>query len=208
MKDFEKGLQRYFSAEQLARIQQQTVGIAGAGGLGSNVAMLLVRSGFCHFILADFDVVSVSNLNRQNYFFDQLGKKKAVALAENLRRIQPALDIKIFAERLVRTDWQEVFQPADLLVEALDDAELKAAFVEDFAERGRFLVSASGLAGCGRSDRIRTRKLSRDFVVVGDEMSGIELAPPLAPAVMLAAAKEADAVLEYVLKGAMPHGTY
>ena len=77
MMDFRAGLLRYLSEQQLQAIEAQTIGIAGAGGLGSNLAMLLVRCGFRKFILTDFDEVAVSNLNRQNYFLAQAGKPKS-----------------------------------------------------------------------------------------------------------------------------------
>ena len=63
------------------------IGIAGAGGIGSNVAMLLVRAGFTKFTIVDFDYLEQSNLNRQFYFEDQLGKSKVESLKINLERI-------------------------------------------------------------------------------------------------------------------------
>ena len=201
MMDFRAGLLRYLSEQQLQAIEATTVGIAGAGGLGSNMAMLLVRCGFRKFILADFDEVAVSNLNRQNYFLVQAGKPKLTALEKNLRAIRPDLVLENFSEPLCPDNWQQVFASADLLAEAFDGAGLKKAFVESFAGQGRFLVTVSGLAGYGDSDRIRTRWLGPKLCVIGDGASDIAEAPPLAPAVMLAAAKEADAVLSFVLEG-------
>ena len=201
MNVFRAGLLSYLSEQQLQALEGETIGIAGAGGLGSNLSMLLVRAGFRRFILADFDTVSVSNLNRQNYFLAQIGKGKLAALTENLRAIQPDLEITTFDEPLSPENWQQVFAKATLLAEAFDKVELKKAFVASFAGQGRCLVTVSGLAGYGNSDRIRTRWLGQKLCVIGDEVSGIDTAPPLAPAAMIAAAKEADAVLSYVLGG-------
>ncbi len=50
-----------------------SVGIAGVGGLGSAVAVALARVGVGRLVIADFDVVEPSNLNRQQYFIDQIG---------------------------------------------------------------------------------------------------------------------------------------
>ena len=49
------------------------VGIAGAGGLGSNCAVALARSGVGTLVIADFDIIEAANLNRQYYFTDQIG---------------------------------------------------------------------------------------------------------------------------------------
>ena len=201
MMDFRAGLLRYLSEQQLQAIEAQTIGIAGAGGLGSNLAMLLVRCGFRKFILTDFDEVAVSNLNRQNYFLAQAGKPKLAALEENLRAIRPDLELRTVAGPLGPENWQQVFAQADLLAEAFDEAGLKKSFAESFAGQGRFLVTVSGIAGYWDSDRIRTRWLGPKLCIIGDEVSDIDAAPPLAPAVMIAAAKEADAVLSYVLEG-------
>ncbi|MBQ8126560.1 MAG: ThiF family adenylyltransferase, partial [Kiritimatiellae bacterium] len=76
-----------------ARLEGARVGIAGAGGLGSNCAQHLVRAGVRKFVIADFDTVAESNLNRQFFFRDQIGRKKVDALAENLRRIEPDLEL-------------------------------------------------------------------------------------------------------------------
>ena len=198
---FEQGLERYFSQPQLQKIRSVKIGIAGAGGLGSNCAMFLVRSGFCHFVIVDMDTVDASNLNRQNYFLDQVDHHKVDALAENLQRINPAVEVSVRNCRLGKENFDPVFEDCTILVEAFDKPDIKADFAEHFAGKGKFLVMASGLAGFGTGNRIVTRQVRPDFYVVGDESNGIDTAPPLAPAVTIAAAKEADVVLGYVLGG-------
>ena len=68
MNVFEQGLLRYLKPEQLTLIQSKRIGLGGAGGLGSNCAMMLVRSGFKHLEIIDQDVIDASNLNRQQFF--------------------------------------------------------------------------------------------------------------------------------------------
>ena len=70
---FEQGLLKYLKPEQLALIQSRKIGIGGAGGLGSNCAMMLVRTGFKHLEIIDQDLIDPSNLNRQQYFADEVG---------------------------------------------------------------------------------------------------------------------------------------
>jgi sulfur carrier protein ThiS adenylyltransferase len=131
-----------------------TVGIAGAGGLGSNVAAALARAGVGHLILADPDRVELSNLNRQLFFCDQVGRLKVDALAESLRRINPYLTLTLHRERIRPSSVMDVFGRADLLVEAFDSAGEKAMIIEAWraARPDRYIVAASGLAGYGRTE--------------------------------------------------------
>ena len=102
-----------------AALEAAKVGIAGAGGLGSNCAAHLVRAGVRRLVIADFDVVAESNLNRQFYFRDQIGRKKVDALAENLRRIEPGLELELACERLDGARARELFADCDVVVEML-----------------------------------------------------------------------------------------
>ncbi len=147
------------------RLSGATVGIAGAGGLGSAVAVALTRLGIGTLIVADFDVVEPSNLNRQQYFIDQIGLPKVDALQANLARINPYVRVTIFNGRLTRHNIPAVFTEIDVLVEAFDAADQKAMLAETF--RGHFpgipLVAASGLAGYGPAETIRTRRAANNF---------------------------------------------
>ncbi len=200
MNKFEEALGRYLSQEQLQKIQSTKVGIAGAGGLGSNCAAALVRTGFRRIKIADFDVVDYSNLNRQFYFLDQAGRAKVEALAENLARINPDACIETETVRLESENLMDVFAGCDVVVEAFDLARYKRLIVETYIDSGKLLVSASGLAGWGNSDRIKVRRVRENFFMVGDTVTGVGPdTPPLAPCVMIAAAKQADVVLSYAV---------
>ena len=191
----------YLGQDALTRIRAVRVGIAGAGGLGSNCAQYLVRCGFCRLRLVDFDVVEAANLNRQFYFAAQTGQKKVAALKENLLRIEPGLSIEAMAERITRENVLELFGDLDVVVEALDQAQTKVLVVESLLGRVGCLVAASGLAGWGDPDAITVRRVRADFYLVGDLVSAVGPGrPPLAPRVNVAAAKEADAVLSWVLE--------
>ena len=197
---FDEGLSRHLQPGQIRQIRQTKVGLAGAGGLGSNCAQLLTRSGFLRFVLVDFDRIEPSNLNRQFFFQHQLGEGKAAALAENLRRINPAILAECRREKVTAANARSMFADCDVVVEAFDNPESKKMLVEAYATSGKLLVAASGIAGWGDSDRISVHKISDRFYVVGDMMSGIgpDL-PPMGPCVAVAAAKQADIVLAHVL---------
>ncbi|MHB9038793.1 MAG: sulfur carrier protein ThiS adenylyltransferase ThiF [Armatimonadota bacterium] len=200
MNEFEQALGRYLSQEQLDRIRSVKVGIAGAGGLGSNCATALVRTGFRNIKIADFDAVDHSNLNRQFYFLHQAGRTKVEALRENLNLINPAANIEIAPIKLEADNAAELFADCDVVVEAFDRAEYKKLIVETYIGSSKLLVAASGLAGWGNSDRIRVHRIKENFYLIGDLATGIGPdTPPLAPCVFIAAAKQADVVLSYAL---------
>jgi sulfur carrier protein ThiS adenylyltransferase len=198
--DFNAVTSRYFTEDQAARIKAARIGIAGAGGLGSNCAHALARCGFEKFIIVDFDLVEAHNLNRQFYFADQVGRPKVEALKENLRRINPEITMKTLQIRLDAQNLVRTFESCDAVVEAFDKAENKAMLVRALAGSGKLVVTASGLAGFGNSNRIVTKMLRPDLYQVGDGHSAVDdMLKPLAPCVAIAAAKQADVVLCWVL---------
>jgi sulfur carrier protein ThiS adenylyltransferase len=207
LNEFEKKLAEMIGQENLSKIQKIKVGLAGAGGLGSNCAVFLVRSGFKNLRIVDFDRVETSNLNRQFFFADQVGRVKVYALSENLLRINPDLQIEALALKIEKNTAAAVFSDCDIVVEALDKAEGKKDLVEACLEAGQTVVAASGLAGWGRSDGITTHRVNKNFYLVGDMVSGVTPDnPPLAPGVAVAAAKQADVILKLVLGEGVEHG--
>lgn len=180
------------------RLAGACIGIAGAGGLGSNCAAALVRAGVGKLVVADFDVVSESNLNRQFYFADQVGMKKVEALYDNLKRIRPHIALSIHPLRVTPLNMGLLFAGCEVVVEAFDDAEEKAWFIEEM--HGQMpdipLVAASGMAGYGRLEALRVVRQG-NLTVCGDGATAVsEDTPPLAPRVGIVACMQADAVLE------------
>jgi sulfur carrier protein ThiS adenylyltransferase len=181
-----------------ARLEAAVVGIMGAGGLGSNVAHALVRAGVGRIIIADPDRVEASNLNRQLFFRDQVGVLKVEALTATLERIAPFTRITALARSITPGNIMDVYREADLLVEALDLAASKASLIESWLMKtSKPIVAASGLAGIGRTERIRVRRMGR-LVVCGDGES--EMAEGLCSArVALVAGMQANIALELLL---------
>lgn len=190
----------YLTSEERAKIEAATVGICGCGGLGSNCAMHLVRAGVKKLVLVDFDVVSESNLNRQFFFRDQIGLLKVEALAANLRRIEPNIELTLVNERLDASGVEKLFSSCDVVVEAVDVAETKAMIIARMMQLKKPLVTASGMAGWGRSAAMTVRRLSSELVVVGDGARAVsEAEPPQSPRVGIAAAMEANSVIALLL---------
>lgn len=185
-----------------ARLKRSTVGIAGLGGLGSAVAVALARVGVGRLVLADFDIVEPSNLNRQQYFIDQLGWPKTEALAANIRRINPYVDLELHAVRIDAANAGSVFAGVDLLVEAFDRADQKEMLLEAFtAERPATpFILASGLAGHGPEDSIRVQRIGPSVWVVGDQVSAAVPGRGLmAPRVGIAAHFQANLAVRILL---------
>jgi sulfur carrier protein ThiS adenylyltransferase len=182
--------------------QSSVVGIAGAGGLGSNIAISLCRAGIGKLIIADFDIITTPNLNRQQFFLDQVGQAKVEALKDNLARINPFCECVIFNGKIDAANLSEVFGTCDILLEAFDGAEQKQMLIETWQELfpDKPLIGASGLAGYGRNELIRTVKLDNIYLC-GDGVS--ELQPgisPVAPRVGIVANMQANLCQELLIK--------
>ena len=180
-----------------------TVAICGLGGLGSNIAIALARAGVGRLILIDFDRVDITNLHRQQYKADQIGMYKTVALAENLKEIAPYISLEIHTERITEDNVLTLLKDADIICEAFDDAECKAMLTNTVLSEmpDKYLVAASGMAGMGVTNSIKTRRITSRFYLCGDETSevsdGIGL---VAPRVALCAAHQALTVLRILAK--------
>lgn len=171
------------------------IGIAGAGGLGSNVAVNLVRSGVDEIKIADFDVIEQSNLNRQFYFKDQIGQNKVNALFENLKRINPQIKLQIIQRKLERENLKEIFSDCDIIVEAFDKNHYKSMIIEEFLDNKKLIVAGSGIAHHDL-DKIETRKLRENLYVVGDFTKGIDQYKTFSTKVSIVAATMANIVMD------------
>ena len=190
----------YLNERERRILESAVVGIAGAGGLGSNCAMHLVRAGVKKLVIADFDVVGESNLNRQFFFRDQLGRKKVDALAENLRRIEPDLSLDLRDVRLAPDNIDWTFSGCSVIVEAFDSADAKSMLLHALLPLGKPIVSASGIAGWGRSLAIGQRRIGKNLILIGDTSSDVSNGlAPFSPRVGIAAAMEANAVVSLLL---------
>lgn len=181
------------------RFARGRVVICGLGGLGSRVAELLTRAGVGYLRLVDFDKLEPTNLNRQFYFADQLGRYKADALAENLKRISPYTELEIHKENVTEQNLPALLRGVDVIVEAFDAPAAKALLVNGARETSPSvpLVAASGMAGLSSGNSMEIRSLSPFFYLCGDGTTGIEAGDGLYGArVALCAAQEALVVLQ------------
>lgn len=201
--DMQRALEARHGKDLQQKFTNSTVAICGLGGLGSNIAVSLARAGIGKLILVDFDKVDISNLHRQQYKADQIGRFKTEALAENLREIAPYIKVETHAVAVTEETLEALLSEADLICEAFDRAEAKAMLVNGVLEKlhTKYLIAASGMAGLGSANSIQTRRITNRFYLCGDGISDVaDNIGLVAPRVMLCAAHQAHMVLR-ILSG-------
>ena len=181
-------------------LKNKTVAVAGCGGLGSNIAISLVRSGIGNLIIADFDKVELSNLNRQQYVRDDIGKSKAEVLSKHLKNINPEVNITVIDCKLDPENIKELFKDADILIEAFDLASSKLWLIESWLETypSKPVIAGSGMSGLGNFEKIHMRKAG-NLYICGDEISEMTMGL-MAPRVAIVANLQAMTALEILLK--------
>jgi sulfur carrier protein ThiS adenylyltransferase len=186
-----------------AHLAKFRVGIAGAGGLGSNCAVALARCGIGTLVISDFDIVEEANLNRQFYFTDQVGMAKTEALKINIARINPETRVIVYQVELSPENISLIYSGCDVIVEAFDRSDMKEMLIETVQQNmtGTPLVVGSGMAGWGNNESIKFRKIDDFLFVCGDESSEVsEELPALAPRVGIVANMQANTVIEILME--------
>lgn len=184
------------------KVKQARVAIAGLGGLGSHISIELARTGVGHLHLVDFDVVEPSNLNRQMYKIKHLGRYKTDALAEEIHEINPYIQVTTDCIRVTEETAVTLFARDEIVCEAFDRPEAKAMLLNTLLENNQkvIVVAASGMAGYESSNEIQTRKISKQFYLCGDGISGAKPGMGLlAPRVSICAGHQANMVLRLIL---------
>ncbi len=157
------------------KLQGSTVGIAGLGGLGSVVGENLVRAGVGRLVVVDFDIVEPSNINRQRYFINQIGRYKVNAFKENMKKISPFTEIEGYIIKVSRNN-VDIFEECQIIAECFDDPSSKAELVSAIRDRlpDKIVVASSGIAGFGSEKSVVVRRISDKIYVVGDGESEVK----------------------------------
>ena len=199
----DKAFDERFPQDMKEKLQNARVAVAGLGGLGSNIAVMLARSGVGHLFLVDFDVVDVTNLNRQMYMIPQLGKPKTEAILEILHDINPYLDVKTKNIKVTSDMVPELFGAYPIVCEAFDNADQKAMLISALLEKcpKTIVVSGNGMAGYGNYNAIVTEKVLGRLYICGDKVTEATTGMGLmAPRVAICAGHEANKVIELILQ--------
>lgn len=183
-------------------ISKAKIGIAGLGGLGSNISSALTRLGVGHLVLVDFDTVDISNINRQYYLLRHIGQEKTKALSEQLLDINPWIDLTLHTVKIEPGNVKSLFGDCDIICEAFDKPDQKAMLTETVMTElpDKPLVCGTGMAGCGSANEIKTIKRFKNVYISGDGKTGIENGEGLmSPRVAVCAAHQANMILRLIL---------
>lgn len=196
-----RALEERHGAELQKKFAAASVAVCGLGGLGSNIAIHLARAGVGSLHLIDFDRVDISNLNRQQYFPEQLGQFKTAALTDTLHRIAPYCDITADCVKLSEDNIPLFLTGEEIICEAFDRADQKAMLVNCVLEHfpQKYIVSGSGMAGLGSANDIKTRRITSHFYLCGDGTSDVSDGLGLISArVAVCAAHQANMILRII----------
>ncbi|NMD71763.1 sulfur carrier protein ThiS adenylyltransferase ThiF [Bacillus sp. DNRA2] len=185
------------------KVKQGKVAIAGLGGLGSNIAIMLARIGVGHLLLVDFDIVEPSNLNRQSYYISHLGLPKTIALKQQIEQINPFIKVDTKTIKITEENVKELFSDFDIICEAFDKPDQKSMLVNTALEQLPHvkIVSASGMAGFDSSNLIKTTRPMKNFYLCGDLENGARVGKGLmAPRVSICAGHQANMILRLLLE--------
>lgn len=200
---FENGLTRYIEKDFLLYIQKQCIGIIGSGGLGSNILNVLVRTGFKNFIIADFDKVDISNLNRQLYTLEDVGEYKTLAITRYVKKINEDLDIECVNKTINKNNIKQIFEHCNIIFEAVDKAESKKDIYTTLYKEDKILIFGNGLGGISliNSKEIKIKKVKENIYIVGDNESEVNnTTNPYAPKVIAVASLMAGVLFDLIYK--------
>jgi len=190
------------SPELNLALSKAVIGIAGLGGLGSNITLSLARVGVKKLVLADFDVVEPSNLNRQQYFVRHIGMKKTQALKELINDVNPFVEVETHDIFLDEKNVASVFGECEILCEAFDNVAGKAMILNEAGAslKDKKIIGASGMAGYFSSNLIKTIKFAKNVYLCGDLTNEAKIGQGLmAPRVAICANHEANLAIRLLM---------
>lgn len=197
-KEFYDALASRIGKGEACKLRDSAVGIAGLGGLGSNIAVILARSGVGRLVIADHDTVELSNIHRQCYPLESIGMKKTDAVMMEINRVNPFCKVEKHDIELDESSL-DIFSDCDIVCEAFDSAENKIMLIEGLSAMGKTVISGNGMAGKGPANSIITRKVGDSIYICGDGISDVDDEGSLIPSrVTVCAAHQANAVIRII----------
>ncbi len=134
----------FFTIKERENFRSKKILIAGLGSLGSNIAEDLVRLGIKYLTVADFDVVELNNLNRQNYVQDDIMVPKVHALEKRLKDINKELEIKTVANGITLENVDDLVKSNDIIIDCCDDYPAKILIARKCLKYGKNNIHSSG----------------------------------------------------------------
>ena len=159
------GIERLYSAEDLAWLGQAHIAVVGVGGVGAWTVEALARSGVGTLTLIDWDDICITNVNRQLHALDgTLGKAKVDVLAERVRAINPSCTCHAVRAFYTKENAEELLgQGFDCVVDAIDGVSAKCHLIASCRQRRIRIVTVGGAGGRIDPTRIETADLRRAY---------------------------------------------
>jgi tRNA A37 threonylcarbamoyladenosine dehydratase len=155
--------------ETMSRISNKRVLIVGVGGVGSWCAEALVRTGFMDLTIMDDDIVAPSNINRQcPALMSTVGQDKVEVMSVRLKEINPEAKITALKKRYLADGENVDLSQFDLIIDAIDSVDCKAALILDAFTQKVPIISSMGAAR--RLDPTKVR-ISQFCKVNGDGLA-------------------------------------
>lgn len=177
------------------------IAITGLGGLGSNISIILAKSGIPSITIADFDTVEPSNLNRQHYFVDNLGMFKTDALKSQLLKINPHMQVTTINDKITEDNIISYFGNYNIVCEAFDNPVYKAILINTILENcpNTKIVSGNGMAGYQSANLIKVHHKFKNLYICGDLQSEANFGNGLmSPRVSVCAGLQAQTILDLI----------
>ncbi|EBU9957710.1 sulfur carrier protein ThiS adenylyltransferase ThiF, partial [Salmonella enterica subsp. enterica serovar Tamberma] len=136
------------------------------------------------------------------YSLGHIGMKKTQALVEVIRSINPFIDLEVIDTKINRDNIMDIVKGQQIICEALDDPATKSMVVSEVLANSndKLVIAASGMAGLGDANLIRTQKKFSRLYICGDERSDFELTPGMmAPRVSICAGHQANIILRLIM---------
>ncbi len=132
----------------LKQLATTSIAVFGIGGVGSYAVEALARAGVGHLTLVDFDVVGISNLNRQVHALTTtIGRPKTEAMAERCRLINPAVEVTVLSEAYDAGNSERLLAPRfDYVLDCIDLITAKLHLIAACKKEQLPLLSSMGAA--------------------------------------------------------------
>ncbi|WP_299593430.1 tRNA cyclic N6-threonylcarbamoyladenosine(37) synthase TcdA [uncultured Microbulbifer sp.] len=160
------GIARLYGESALTVLHNAHTVVIGIGGVGSWTAEALARSGIGKITLIDLDDICITNTNRQIHALtDTVGDIKVSVMAERLRAINPEITVHTHEDFIASDNFGELLNPEkdtiDIVVDAFDNARVKAALIAYCKARKIRLVTVGSAGGKKDPTKITSADLGR-----------------------------------------------
>ncbi len=160
-------IRRLYGQPSTEILAETHICVVGLGGVGSWAVEALVRSGIGKLTLIEFDVIQLSNMNRQLHTLTStLEKKKAEILAERAKDINPDIELNIIDDFITVQNHEKYLHPLnnyDYVIDAIDSIKCKAAMIY-YCRRNKIpIITTGGAGGLDDPTKIEITDLSKTY---------------------------------------------